>query len=120
MNKSKNKVESKYKNPDAFIEKLKREVKYADQRTRNRTVEMEILRKEKEALKVNVFGNLWFSYKDPGHEIGVNLSGNSATNQLDNLKLGTKIICFGEVTEFTRGKSKNEASMVIKDVYLKR
>jgi len=120
MNKQKNKVESKYKNPDKFINKLKFELKRKDRVMDARDSEISRLIKEKESIKTNAYGKRWFTYKDPGHEMGVNLAGHDAIIQLDHLPLGTTIVCFGKVVEIIRGIKKNEASMLINDVYLKR
>jgi hypothetical protein len=114
-------VKSKYTNPDKYISRQKYEIVCLNTSIRNRDREIENLKKENAALKSDAYGDYWFTFQDPGHKIGVDLNGHNAIGALDSLKIGTKVICIGEVVEFTRSKDgKNGAYIHIKDIHLKK
>jgi len=113
-------AKSAFKNPDKYIEKLKREIKWANRRISQRDSEIMSLNQKMEESKTNAYGNKWFDFKSPGHKIGVDLSGTCAVNTLDKLNIGDTIIGFGEVAEFTRSKDENNSvKMYIKEIFLK-
>lgn len=111
-------VKSKYKNPDRMIQKLKQEIIFADQRTKNRETDIETLKKENEQIKRSFVGNHWFDYSK-GVTKGVSfndLSTSKRANLNDTVWLKGSIIKI--IHSLTAKES--EATFEIESVYIKK
>ena len=110
-------VQSKYTNPDSYISRLKYEITRLEGQNIQLRKEIGEVVNERNSLRTNALGQFWFEY-DKGAEISVNLT--VAAEMLDRINYGTTIIGVGELKEFTRSKSHNSATMIIKKIYVKK
>ena len=115
-------VETKYKNPDKYIERLKTEIDSLQMVIADQDEQIDYAESENQKLKTDSYGNFWFSYAHPGSKLGVSLCNGNAKRQLENLKLDTQVICIGSIIDFKRSRKtdENSAHFYIKDVYLRR
>lgn len=111
------KVESKYKNPDKYIEKLKNEIRLQKIWARQDAAKIQDLHNLNDQLKFSAHGKHWFSYSDGVDQV-VSLSHDSL---LDGIKLGQEVWLCGKITKFTRSidNSKSSARFSLKNVYRK-
>lgn len=113
-------AKSKYKNPDKYIERLKREIEWKDDLVQQANDEWIKAIKERDELRDNAYGEYWFEYSDPGAEKGVNLNGHSTIKMLNRIDIGDEVVMIAKVDSFTRArKGTNEANFMIKHVYVK-
>lgn len=112
-------VDSKFKNPDKLIEKLKRELKLKSDECDHwlKQFEKEVI--VNNDLKDNAFGKLWFYYKD-----NITHSVAFVNDPLEKSKqgnVGDEVIILGKVIEITQSAEANTASAVFQThtVYLK-
>lgn len=112
-------VNSKFKNPDKLIAKLKRELKIKSDECDHWMKEFEREAKNNIDLRENAFGKLWFHYKD-----NITLSVAFVNNPLEKSKqgkVGDEVIILGIVKELTQSAEADSASAVFQThtVFLK-
>jgi hypothetical protein len=113
-------VNSKFKNPDKLIAKLKRELKLKSDECDNwiKQFEKEVI--ENKELKENAFGKLWFCYKENvTHSVAFI---NDPLEKSSQGKVGDEVIILGKVIEITQSAEANSASAVFEThaVFLKK
>ena len=113
-------VNSLYKNPDKFIEKLKRNLTDKDDQISYWMSQCEELTNENRKLTDDAFGKHWFNYKED-----VTHSVSFCKNPLAKSKLGSvgdQVVIVGEIIQITQLPKKNVASAVFHThtVYLKK
>ena len=111
-------IKSKYKNPDRMIKKLKQEIIYADQRTKNREAEIASLKEENKQIKKSVLGEYWFDYSK-GVTKGVSFNDVSTAKAA---KLDDTVFLKGKVIKIvvSNNPKESEATFEIQSVYLKK
>lgn len=112
-------VQSRYKNPDRFIEKQRGEIHLLRARVDGRNFEIERLKKENETLKTSVLGNHVFDWSHP--EKVAHTTSDLSNYQTSKLQVGAVIFMKGEVVKLTTAKDRKESSVTMnfKSVYAK-
>lgn len=112
-------VQSKFKNPDKHIEKLKDEISRLQSRINYKEELINRIANEKEELISNAFGAHWFDYSNKGTRIAVDLKSEYEQVRNGNIRMNTKIVATGQVCDIKMDQDSTIVGIMIKTVYVK-